>query len=91
MCIIVENVAGGKEVYVSGLSVGSAPSFAVDGNDRAIIGDGTCTTVAQADRPWLVIDLGQQTAVHGVTLTPAMINTRQGNFICLSHFLTLCK
>ena len=55
-------------VYASGVEEGSDLNAVVDDNEDTAPASGTCVTLAESDRPWLVVDLGQSMRVYGVTL-----------------------
>ena len=60
--MFIEDLSAGKPVYSSTVEDGSDPLEILDEDGE------TCATIGQADRPWLVVDLGQEMRIHGVTL-----------------------
>ena len=62
LIVFVEDLSASKPVYASTVEDGSDLSDIVD-KDK-----GTCATIGKTDRPWLVVDLGQEMRIHGVSL-----------------------
>ena len=61
-------MAEGQAVFASQLESGSNLNDVVDDNEATDSVSGTCATIGESDMPWLVVDMGQEMRVHGVTI-----------------------